>query len=126
MIAKPVLAAASDAFDKLEFGILVGAFVTVLILLVIPVILLGTASPFAIRLSIQRAHAAGQVSGRIYSISTLGIIHRYFSAGADFNPDDRHRANLPGIKRHFTGVLPCSGCGGRSRPRRFWFTCGRL
>lgn len=72
LIAKPVLAAASDAFDRLEFGILIGAFVTVLILLVIPVVLLGTASPFAIRLSIQRAHAAGQVSGRIYSVSTLG------------------------------------------------------
>ena len=72
LIAKPVLAAASDAFDKLEFGILIGAFITVLILLVIPVVLLGTASPFAIRLALQRAHEAGKVSGRIYSISTLG------------------------------------------------------
>jgi spermidine synthase len=72
LIAKPVLAAASDAFDKLQFGILIGAFITVIILLVIPVVLLGTASPFAIRLAIQRAHTAGQVSGRIYSVSTLG------------------------------------------------------
>ena len=34
--------------------------------------LLGTISPFAIRLSISDAQTAGRVSGRIYAISTLG------------------------------------------------------
>ncbi len=35
-------------------------------------ILLGTASPFAIRLSISDASTSGKVSGKIYAISTVG------------------------------------------------------
>ena len=72
LIARPVLQAASTAFDRLEFGILFGSFIAILILLVIPVTLLGTASPFAIRLAVHQLRAVGQVSGRIYAISTLG------------------------------------------------------
>lgn len=72
LISRPVLSAASEAFDRLDFGILAGAFVAVLILLVVPVTLLGTISPFAVRLSVVNAQAVGEVSGGIYSISTLG------------------------------------------------------
>jgi spermidine synthase len=72
LIAHPVLQAASDAFDRLQFGILFGSFVAILVLLVIPVTLLGTASPFAIRLAVQQLRAVGQVSGRMYAVSTLG------------------------------------------------------
>jgi MFS family permease len=49
--ARPVLRMASDAFDQLRIGILFGSFLAVLILLIIPVTLLGTTSPFAIRLA---------------------------------------------------------------------------
>ncbi len=72
LIARPVLQAASNAFDRLEFGILFGSFIAILILLVIPVTLLGTASPFAIRLAVHQLRGVGQVSGRMYAISTLG------------------------------------------------------
>jgi spermidine synthase len=72
LIARPVLQAASAAFDRLEFGILFGSFIAILILLVIPVTLLGTASPFAIRLAVHQLRGVGQVSGRMYAISTLG------------------------------------------------------
>jgi spermidine synthase len=72
LISRPVLQAASDAFDKLEFGVLAASFVAVLILLVVPVTLLGTASPFAIRLGVQHLRGVGQISGRMYAISTLG------------------------------------------------------
>jgi len=41
-------------------------------LMIIPMILLGTASPFAIRLAISDSDHIGQTSGRIYAISTLG------------------------------------------------------
>ena len=72
LIAKTVLSRASLAFDQLNFGILGGAFATVIILLAIPVILLGTASPFAIRLAVSDSRAVGSISGKIYAISTLG------------------------------------------------------
>ncbi len=72
LISRPVLQAAADAFDKLEIGLLLGAFTAVLVLLIVPVILLGTVSPFAIRLAIQETQGAGRTSGRLYAISTLG------------------------------------------------------
>lgn len=70
--ARPVLRFAASAFDQLEMGILFGSFVTVLILFVVPIVLMGTASPFAIRLAIKDARNAGRTSGYIYGISTLG------------------------------------------------------
>jgi spermidine synthase len=72
LISRPVLRLSANAFDALEMGILFGSFVAVLLLFIIPVTLLGTASPFAIRLAIHDARKAGSVSGRIYAISTLG------------------------------------------------------
>ena len=71
-IARPVLYAAADAFDQLQIGVLLGAFSAVLVLLVIPVTLLGTITPFAIRLVLTDTQQAGKTAGRIYAISTLG------------------------------------------------------
>ncbi len=71
-IARPVLRMAADAFDQLRVGILFGSFTTVLILFIVPVTLLGTISPFAIRLAIVDSRQAGRISGQIYAISTLG------------------------------------------------------
>lgn len=72
LISHPVLVAAANAFDSLQISILAGAFVAVLILLVIPMVLLGTASPFAIRLALKENQGVGKISGRIYAISTIG------------------------------------------------------
>ncbi|MGA9396723.1 MAG: fused MFS/spermidine synthase, partial [Anaerolineaceae bacterium] len=72
LIARPVLRMSANAFDNLQMGILFGSFIAVVVLFIIPVTLLGTASPFAIRLAIQDATTAGSISGRIYAISTLG------------------------------------------------------
>ena len=71
-IAGPVLRSAASAFDALQVGILGASFVAVLILFIIPITLLGTISPFSIRLSVQDTAHAGQTSGQIYAISTLG------------------------------------------------------
>ncbi len=71
-IAHPVLILAADAFDQLRIGILFGSFSAVLILFIIPVTILGTISPFAIRLAIVDSRQAGRISGQIYAISTLG------------------------------------------------------
>ncbi len=67
-----VLRLAASAFDELQIGVLLGSFTGVLILFSLPVTLLGTISPFAIRLAIRRPSEAGTVSGKIYAISTLG------------------------------------------------------
>jgi spermidine synthase len=72
IISRPILRIAAQAFDQLRFGVLAGSFVSVMILFCIPITLLGTASPFAIRLAIKDARTAGGVSGRIYAISTIG------------------------------------------------------
>jgi spermidine synthase len=70
--SRPILRLASDAFDQLQLGVLFGSFTVVMVLFIIPVTLIGTASPFAIRLAITDKTEAGKISGRIYAISTLG------------------------------------------------------
>jgi len=72
LASRPVLRLASVAFDQLQVGVLFGSFSAVLVLFCFPVILLGTISPFAIRLAITDATEAGRVSGRVYAVSTLG------------------------------------------------------
>ncbi len=71
-IAGPVLRSAATAFEYLQVGILGASFIAVLILFSVPITLLGTISPFAIRLSVDDPSRAGQISGQIYAISTLG------------------------------------------------------
>jgi spermidine synthase len=72
MVSRPLLRISSNAFDKLQISMLVGAFIMVLVLFVVPVTLIGMASPFALKLALKDAKNAGKVSGRISAISTLG------------------------------------------------------
>lgn len=72
MIARPLLRAASNAFDQFQIPLLVGAFITVLVLFIVPVTLIGMASPFALKLALRDTENAGKESGRISAISTLG------------------------------------------------------
>jgi predicted membrane-bound spermidine synthase len=71
-IAGPVLRTAATAFEVLQVGVLGASFIAVLILFSVPITLLGTISPFAIRLSVDDPAHAGEISGRIYAVSTLG------------------------------------------------------
>jgi spermidine synthase len=72
VISRPVLRLASIAFDELQLGPLFGSFAVVLLLFALPITLMGTASPFAIRLAVHDTRSVGTISGRIYAISTLG------------------------------------------------------
>ncbi len=73
VFSQPVMRIAANAFDQLQLGVLFGSFFTIIILLFIPITLLGTISPFAIKLSAQDDESSlGKISGRIYAISTLG------------------------------------------------------
>ena len=62
---------AANAFDALQLGAMFGAFLSVIILFIVPVTLLGTISPFAIRLAVNMENA-GKISGKLYAVSTLG------------------------------------------------------
>ncbi|HMN11706.1 MAG TPA: fused MFS/spermidine synthase [Bellilinea sp.] len=72
LVSRPILNYAANAFNEFQFGVLMGTFVSVLLLFILPVILMGTASPFAIRLLIQDTSDAGKTAGRVYAVSTLG------------------------------------------------------
>jgi len=72
LVSRPILKLASQAFDEMRMAELFGSFAAVLALFSLPVILLGTASPFAIRLAMDDTQKSGSVAGKIYTISTLG------------------------------------------------------
>lgn len=71
-IANPVLRFAARAFEGLDVAVLLGSFAAVLVLFSVPVTLLGTISPFAIRLCVDNPKTSGMIAGTIYGISTLG------------------------------------------------------
>lgn len=74
IISRPVLLRAAMAVEHLETGLMLGSFLSILVLFSVPITLLGTISPYAIRLSIEDTDHAGRVSGKIYALSTMGSI----------------------------------------------------
>src|SRR5918992_4308322 len=72
--ADPLLDVAVDALDEISAGAFLGSLLAVLLLVAIPVLLLGTVSPWAIRLGVQSVEEAGTVAGRLYALSTAGSL----------------------------------------------------
>ena len=72
--ADPLLDVAVDALDQISAGAFLGSLVAVLVLVAVPVLLLGTVSPWAIRLAVQSVEEAGTVAGRLYALSTAGSL----------------------------------------------------
>ena len=72
--ARPFFEVSTDALDEIAPGAFVGSLVGVLFLIAIPVILLGTASPWAIRLAVPDVEHSGRTAGRLYAISTVGSL----------------------------------------------------
>lgn len=72
LISRPILRIASNAFDELTLAMLFASFISVLVLFLIPVVLLGMVTPFALKLSIGDMEHSGQISGRVSATSTLG------------------------------------------------------
>ncbi len=71
-VAHPILTLATTGFADFNAALLIGSFLSALILFSAPITLLGCVSPFAIRLAVDDVSRAGHVSGRIYAVSTLG------------------------------------------------------
>ena len=74
IVAHPVLRWAAGAVEQLDAAIMAGSFLAVLVLFSVPVTLLGCVSPFVIRLLMDDRTRAGQISGQVYAVSTLGSI----------------------------------------------------
>src|SRR6187551_1135915 len=72
--ADPLLDVAVDALDEISAGAFLGSLVAVLVLVAVPVLLLGTVSPWAIRLGVTSVEQAGTVAGRLYALSTAGSL----------------------------------------------------
>jgi spermidine synthase len=72
--AQPFLDLTVRGLNNVSSGAIVGSFLGSLVLFAPPVVLLGMAAPFAIRLAVSDVAVAGAVSGRLYALSTVGSI----------------------------------------------------
>ena len=71
---RPLFSAAQGAFEGLSAGAFIGSFLGAMLMFALPVTALGAVSPWAVRLSVRDVRSAGEVSGRIYALSTVGAI----------------------------------------------------
>ncbi len=74
LIARPFFDLSVDALDEIEAGAFIGSLAAVLLLVAVPVVLLGTAAPWALRLAVGDVEHAGRVAGRLYALSTVGSL----------------------------------------------------
>jgi len=72
--ARPFLGFSVDAFEEISVGGFLGSLFGVLVLVAVPVMLLGAASPWAIRISLGDVEHSGEVAGRLYALSTAGSL----------------------------------------------------
>ena len=79
-VSGPFLRNSVDAFDSLSVGAFAGSLAAVCVLIAAPVVVLGTISPYAMRLSMTAVEEAGRVSGRLYATSTMGSLAGVFLA----------------------------------------------
>lgn len=74
LLSTPVLQIAARGIDELVPGLLAGSLLAVMLLFSVPVVLLGTVSPWAVRLAVHDLGRTGEIAGRIYAVSTAGSI----------------------------------------------------
>jgi spermidine synthase len=72
--ARPFLSFSVDAFEDISVGGFLGSLFGVLVLVAIPVMLLGAAAPWAIRITLREVEHSGEVAGRLYALSTAGSL----------------------------------------------------
>jgi spermidine synthase len=79
-VADPFLSLSVEAFDSYSVGAFAGSLFGVLVLVAVPVLMMGTVSPWAIRLKMHAVEDSGQMAGRMYAISTVGSLLGTFAA----------------------------------------------
>lgn len=70
----PVLRWAATGIDHFNAGLLGGSLLAILLLFSLPIMLLGTVSPWVVRLAVTNVAQAGQLTGRLYAIATAGSL----------------------------------------------------
>jgi len=73
-LSRPILHWSLSAFATYSVGVFYGSLVSVILLFLLPMVLLGCVSPFAIRLSVDQVGKSGRIAGLLYAISTAGSI----------------------------------------------------
>lgn len=73
-VARPVMGLAIEGVEQISAGAFLGSFAVTVLLFAIPVTILGMVPPFAIRLRMTGVESAGNVSGSLYALSTVGSI----------------------------------------------------
>lgn len=111
--AQPLLDLTVRGLDQVSAGAVVGSFLGSLVLFAPPVVLLGMAAPFAIRLAVSDVSIAGTVAGRLYALSTLGSIVGVFVPAIV-------TIELFGTQRTLVGTAVAVALGGSLLLRRRW------
>ena len=111
--AQPLLDLTVRGLNNVSAGAVVGSFLGSLVLFAPPVVLLGTAAPFAIRLAVSDVTMAGAVAGRLYAISTVGSIFGVFVPAIV-------TIELVGTQRTLVGTAVFVALGGSLLLRRRW------
>ncbi|GIK77134.1 MAG: spermidine synthase [Actinomycetes bacterium] len=73
-VARPFFDISVEALDSISAGAFAGSLLAVLALVAVPVLMLGAASPYALRLAVPDVEHAGRTAGRLYAISTAGSL----------------------------------------------------
>ncbi len=74
IVSRPLLEWSVLGFANYSAGIFFGSLFSVIFLFAIPLTLLGTVSPWAVRLFVKDVSGAGSTAGRLYALSTVGSI----------------------------------------------------
>jgi predicted membrane-bound spermidine synthase len=81
LLAIPLLGVTEDSLAELP-----GSALVLLVLVAPPVLVLGALSPWAIRLRVRSVAGAGDVTGRLYALSTAGGLVGNFAAALALIP----------------------------------------
>ena len=73
-LSQPVLRMAAGGIEQFSPGMLAGALVAIGVLFCFPVILLGTTTPWAVRLSVEDLQQSGSIAGRLSALATAGSL----------------------------------------------------
>jgi spermidine synthase len=114
IVAHPFLSLSVRAFDTISVGAFAGSLFGTLALVAVPVLMLGAASPWAIRLKLERVEDSGETAGRLYAVGTVGSLCGTFLAALLLIPS-------VGTQRTFiVFALVVSVVAAAGLPRRFW------